>query len=427
MILSGNLHSERHDMIRCFDHTMPPSSRSRGLAVAGLLIRYGCLTLMMAVGGVPVAAQDVSRLSACLGSPTQSCALSAAVATAVAEELPIERARVLIAVAKALAAIGDRDQTLATLQLALEETRGVGINFVLQEKLKDIVPIYARIGAGEQALALAQQIDVRIIREQVMSAVLEAAYAQGDLDTAAAAIAGFQNPSRAFWEELNLRAQGPAPMITKGDIAGYAATVAGLTRPDQKARGYTLLAVLAHKMGDIAGRDGFLVQAADSYDRTINPSSRAAVGALRVEALFRAGITGDAFDAAYRQARIEGGRLRAPDEAFDFARRFGPIEVARGDVAAATARLDQMDSLEQQAVYLAALGPVASPAIDRFFGGAPALLAASGDRFERDRLRLLLVEAAVSQKRADLALVIVRGVEDDDAQAAALASVAPIL
>ncbi len=386
--------------------------------------------LALALGTAPAltaqTAEDAA-LEACLGAPTQSCALSAAVATAVAEELPIERARVLVSVARALADIGNQGQASATLALALEEARSVGINFVTQEKLKDIAPVYAQIGEGARAIELAQEIDVRIIREQVLSDILESAYANGDLATAQAAINLFANASRAFWEELNLLAHAPVDVVQGADFTAYEARVRDLTRPDQRMRGLVLLAVIAHKMGNSGERDALLDEASDQYDRIVSQSARANMGALRTSALLSAGINGDRFARSYAQARADGDRLRAFDDVRSFARRIGPIEVAQGDVDSALARLDRIGDIEAQARYLAQLGPVDSFKVVEFYQNAADAVAEIEDRFERDRLRLVLVASAVRTARVDSAVGIARQIEDDDAQAAGLAAIAPIL
>ena len=67
---------------------------------------------------------------ACLEAPTRDCAFTSALQTVIGEEFGIERAKVLIGVARAMIETGQKDQAIQTLMLALDEARSVRLTLV---------------------------------------------------------------------------------------------------------------------------------------------------------------------------------------------------------------------------------------------------------------------------------------------------------
>lgn len=398
------------------------------------VLKYTSVLIPVFLGSMTAFAQTGDNnepgaaMVACVSAPSRDCAFSSALQTAVAEELSIERARILVAVSESLLAVGERDQAIGSLGLAVEEARNVGIDFVAQEKIKDIAPLYAAAGDFDMALSLAENLAIRLTKERVLSLLVKEAYAAGNKAAVDRALGGFVNESRRFWERLNHAVHAPAEMIAALDRSALEAQVRGLKRPDHLYRGLSLIAALSHKIGDMETRDRLLTETADVLDLVASDMIRADILTLRLQAFHTVDMEDDAFQETYRRASILADRIRAREEKWRLSVRLGSVEAQTGWAQRALDRVATFDAIAEKAEYLATLDALpALSSIGETLASLQSELDDVEDRFERDRLRLLMIRAAAAGDARDTAMSIVRSMEDDDTQAQALALVAKIL
>ncbi|MBL4640091.1 MAG: hypothetical protein JKY57_06130, partial [Kordiimonadaceae bacterium] len=105
---------------------------------------------------------------ACLEAPTRDCAFTAAIQTAINEEFGLERAKVLIGIARSKIATGQNEQARQTLMLALDEARAGDLSFATREKITEIAPLLARAGDTAGALALVEELEQPAIKDLVL-------------------------------------------------------------------------------------------------------------------------------------------------------------------------------------------------------------------------------------------------------------------
>lgn len=344
------------------------------------------------------------------------------------EEFGVERAKVLVGVASSMIETGQKEQAVQTLMLALDEARTVNISFVTQEKIKEIVPLLARAGDMSGALALTDELQNEGIKDTVLAEVAEEAIGNGELADARVALGKMQNRSRAFWRELTLLARAPEAALTTVNVQDLDADIRALDRTDQRYRGIINLAVIADRKGNAELRDAYLAEADELFPGVVGIAARAEATALRARAMYDAGMDEALVRASYDLAVLHGERLRDGALLPDFARKVGPVEAALGNLDSAIARTEYFDDVDAKAGYLASLRA----------NGAGDLVTAKmtevldevedvEDAYERDVIRLKLLNGALKNANLDLAANIVRAMEDDDNQALALARMAPLL
>ncbi|WP_020399857.1 hypothetical protein [Kordiimonas gwangyangensis] len=395
------------------------------------------LSTMMGIMATPVFAQENpfttdhkpnGQTLACLQAPTRDCAFTSALQTVIEEEFGVERAKVLVGVASSMIETGQKEQAVQTLMLALDEARTVNISFVTQEKIKEIVPLLARAGDMSGALALTDELQNEGIKDTVLAEVAEEAIGNGELADARVALGKMQNRSRAFWRELTLLARAPEAALTTVNVQDLDADIRALDRTDQRYRGIINLAVIADRKGNAELRDAYLAEADELFPGVVGIAARAEATALRARAMYDAGMDEALVRASYDLAVLHGERLRDGALLPDFARKVGPVEAALGNLDSAIARTEYFDDVDAKAGYLASLRA----------NGAGDLVTAKmtevldevedvEDAYERDVIRLKLLNGALKNANLDLAANIVRAMEDDDNQALALARMAPLL
>lgn len=395
------------------------------------------LSTMMGIMATPVFAQENpfttdhkpnGQTLACLQAPTRDCAFTSALQTVIEEEFGVERAKVLVGVASSMIETGQKEQAVQTLMLALDEARTVNISFVTQEKIKEIVPLLARAGDMSGALALTDELQNEGIKDTVLAEVAEEAINNGELADARVALGMMQNRSRAFWRELTLLARAPEVALTTVNVQDLDADIRALDRTDQRYRGIINLAVIADRKGNTELRDAYLAEADEMFPGVVGIAARAEATALRARAMYDAGMDEALVRASYDLAVLHGERLRDGALLPDFARKVGPVEAALGNLDSAIARTEYFDDVDAKAGYLASLRA----------NGAGDLVTAKmtevldevedvEDAYERDVIRLKLLNGALKNSNLDLAANIVRAMEDDDNQALALARMAPLL
>lgn len=392
-----------------------------------------CLTVF----ALPAFAQDSTVTTehkpnehtvACLEAPTRDCAFTAALQTVIGEEFGIERAKVLIGVARAMIDTGQRDQAIQTLMLALDEARSVRLTLVTQEKITEVAPLLARAGDVAGALALAEELQHDGIKDVVLTEIAEEAVSAGQLADARVALGQMSNQSKAFWREMTLLARAPREALAAVDIAALDARVRGLDRQDQQYQGLIQLAIIAGRMGQPGDRNAYLTEADELFLGVVGLQSRADVTAQRARAMYDAGMDEAFVRESYELALLHGGRLRNNASQADFATKVGPVEAGRGDVETALSRLEFFTEVDAKAHYLASLRASSNQSI--FAAEVRELMAEVAElqgAYERDLVRLTLLEGALGNVDLYLARQIVEAMEDDDNQALALALMAPLL
>ncbi len=365
---------------------------------------------------------------ACLEAPTRDCAFTSALQTVIGEEFGIERAKVLIGVARAMIETGQKDQAIQTLMLALDEARSVRLTLVTQEKITVIAPLLARAGDDAGALALSEELQNDGIRDAVLAKIAEEAIAEGQLADARVALGQMSNRVKAFWRELSLLPRAPRAALATVDLAGLDELVHGLDVPDQRYQGIIQLAILADRMGRPGDRNAYLAEADELFSSIVGIASRATITAQRARSMFDAGMDDAFVRESYELAMLHGGRLRNNMALVDFAKKVGVIEAASGDLETALSRLEYFVAVDEKAQYLADLRAGSNVSI--FAAQMRELLNEVEElqgAYERDLVRLTLLEGALGNSDMYLARHVVEAMEDDDNQALALALMAPLL
>ena len=365
---------------------------------------------------------------ACLEAPTRDCAFTSALQTVIAEEFGIERAKVLIGVARSMIETGQTDQAIQTLMLALDEARSVRLTLVTQAKITEIAPLLARAGDVSGALALIEELQNESVKDTVLTEIAEEAIKSGQLADARVALGEMQNRAKAFWRELSLLARASRESLATVKLADLDPQVRALDRADQRYRGIVQLAVIADRMGDVAERNGYLAEADEMFAGVVGIGTRADVTAQRLRAMYDAGMNETLVNASYELALLHGGRLRDSAQLADFAAKVGPAEAGLGYLDAALARLDAFRQVDAKAAYLASLRPeVGEEKLAEQIRGVLSEVEQLDGAYERDTVRLKLLEGALGNADIELASGIVKAMEDDDNQALALALMAPLL
>jgi hypothetical protein len=395
------------------------------------------LSTMMGMMAPPAFAQNTTvsdehkpneQTLACLEAPTRDCAFTAALQTVIAEELGVERAKVLVGVATSMIETGQKEQAVQTLMLALDEARTVKITFVTQEKIKEIAPLLARAGDVSGALALVGEIQNEGIKDMVLAEVADEAIEGGALADARVALSEMQNRTRAFWRELSLLARASDAALATVSLDELEADIRALDRTDQRYRGLVQLAVIADRKGDAAARDAYIAEADELFSGVVGIAIRADVTAQRARAMYDAGLDEAMVRTSYDLAVLHGDRLRDGALLPDFARKLGPVEAALGNLDTALARMEYFRDVDAKAAYLSSLRVEGN--YDRVASRMREVLSEIDTlegAYERDIVRLKLLDGALVNENISLAGNIVRAMEDDDNQALALARMAPLL
>ena len=364
----------------------------------------------------------------CLEAPTRDCAIQAAIQTVVAEEFGIERAKILIGVARTLIETGKPDDAKQTLAVALEEARSVRLSLVTQEKITEIAPLMARAGDVDGAMKLAEELQNDSIRDLVMFRIAEEAVAISELSKARTALSQTRNQNRAFWRELNLTAQAPREALAGLDYAALEARVREVERPDLKYRGLIQLAIIADRRGEPGDRNALISEADEMFPSIVGIHPRATATADRARSMHDAGMDDAFVQASYNLALVHGDRLRGNEPLQEFAKKVGAVEASSGNLQAALRRLDFFVNVDDKARYLASLQAGRDKSIlAAEVRGVLDEVAELEGAYERDLVRVSLLEGALLNEDLSLAIHIVEAMEDDDNQALALALMAQLL
>ncbi len=365
---------------------------------------------------------------ACLEAPTRDCAFSAALQTVIAEEFGVERSKILVAVARALIATDQSGQAVDTLMLALEEARSVNLSLVTQEKITEIAPILARANDTASALALTQELQIATVKQRTLIEIARENIIAGRIADANVALAQMESPTRAFWQRLRLLPLAPVSALQAIDIQALEAEVRAFTQPERLYRGLVLLAVIADKQGQPADRYTYLAEADELFSKLISLNTRALATAHRLRSMYDGGLDPALIMESYQLALLHSSRIRGLETLESIATLIGVVEADGVNLEAAVKRMDVFSEVADKARYLSSLRATA----DKYSLSAEVrtLLTQVVELegvYERDLVRLQLLEGALANDDIGLVKQVITAIEDDDNQAKGLALAAPLL
>jgi len=365
---------------------------------------------------------------ACLEAPTRDCAFSAALQTVIAEEFGVERSKVLVAVARALIETGQQSQAIDTLMLALEEARSVNLSLVTQEKISEIAPILARANDTAGALALVEELQINSVRQRVLIAIARENIAAGRVADANVALSQMESPTRAFWQRLRLLPTAPVEALRALDMVALEAEVRAFDQSDRLYRGLILLAVLADKRGALDARQAYIAEADELFTNLVSLNGRALATAHRLRSMYDGGLDATLIEESYALGQRHISRVRSTETQESIASLVGVVEANTGRLDAAIRRMAVFKEVADKARYISSLR---SPSdLAPLSAEVSALLVEVVELdgvYERDLVRLQLLEGALSNKDLALATNLIIAIEDDDNQAKGLALTAPLL
>ena len=404
-------------------------------------MKFAVFAGLLATASIPLSAQNSAITQsigdehapneytlACIEAPTQDCALSAALQTVIAEEFGLERSKILISVAKAMLATGKPEDAKQTLMLALDEARSVNLSLVLQGKITEVAPLLARAGDTASALALIEELNIRHVREDTLIEVARESVLAGRISDATVALSQMQNQQRATWQLPRLLPSAPAEALGIIDLAALEEDMREVDRSSLLYGGLIQLSVVADKRGESELAAEYRAKADTLFEDLVGAGARALAVAFRLKAQFDGGASEDLLRESYTLVQQYADAVGTGSVAPTVARNIGPVEAQLGDVDAALARIETFEELKEKADYFALL--VTPDSVDGLSAPQAELLTQIEQvegRYERDLLKLRLVEGAVANGAAVRALAVVSRLEDDDNQAQGLALVAPLL
>lgn len=365
---------------------------------------------------------------ACLEAPTRDCAFSAALQTVIAEDFGVERAKILVAVARALIETDQREQAIETLMLALDEARSVNLSLVTQEKITEIAPLLARANDTAGALALIEELQIDAVSQRTLIAVARVNMEAGRIADADVALAQMSNETRSFWQRLRLLPLAPASALASVNIQELESRVRAFEQPDRLYRGLVTLAVLSDKVGEPADRQSYLMEADELFSSLIGLNDRALATAHRLRAMYDGGMDPSLVRASYDLLLLHASRVRSLETMMSIAQLVGVVEAGMGDLDSAVKRMDVFTDLSDKARYLSTLRSETDTG--SLAAEIRILLREIVDLegvYERDLVRLQLLEGALANDDLLLATRVIAAIEDDDNQARGLALAAPLL
>ncbi len=398
------------------------------------------IAFTLAVGSVPAVAQNGENGTAasghqpneytlaCLEAPTRDCAFSAALQTVIAEEFGVERSKILTAVARALIETGQQQQAIETLMLALDEARSVNLSLVTQQKITEIAPLLARAGDTAGALALVEELQIANIKQRALIDIAREAILAGRISDGDVALSQMTNQTRAFWQKMRLLPLAPANSLAAINITDLEAQVRSFDQPDRLYRGLVALAVLSSKKGVPEDRQSYLMEADEVFGGIISINDKALATAHRLRTMYDGGMADVHITVSYDLMLSNLSRVKGAETLQSVAELIGVVEADRGDLDAAVKRMEFFTELPDKARYLSSLRS------DTQEGSLSAemrmILRQIVDLegvYERDLVRLQLLEGALGNGDLVLATRVIAAIEDDDNQARGLALAAPLL
>lgn len=369
----------------------------------------------------------------CLNAPTKACAFELSMATAIAEHLNIERAKVLIAVSRAMAETGKIDDARMTLNMALEETRQSKMSFAVDAKMLDIAPVYAMIGDADRAIALAATVPTPSGRDRILSRSAERAAIVGDVAGARKISQAVENRHRAIWVSLKAMQY----LVYKGnkqDLVDFADSIypaiIALKRPADKLLAMVRLSMIYKAGGSHEKASMLQEQTADISESFTSYFMQARVAAAQLEFAVVSGnktITNKALE----KLLASENRMNSLMDKSSIANEMGSALAFAGhaDIAAGFAKFYK--EIREKSNYLKTVAQVfdkgASGAFSAAIDGVLKESEAMENGYEADEVRMNLLHAARGVGDLALSRKIALAMRDDDNAAKALALIIPLL
>lgn len=390
---------------------------------------------------LPVASDDFQDsyhnipdpITTCLNAPTKACAFELSMETAISEKLNIERAKVLIAVSRAMAETGKIDDARMTLNMALEETRQSKMSFAVDAKMLDIAPVYAMIGDVDRAIELAKTVPTPRGRDRILSRSAERAALQGDVAGARKISQAVENRRRAIWVSLKAM-QFLVYKDSKQGLVDFADSIypaiIALERPADK-----LLAMVRLSMIYKAGGNNEKARILQEQTRDIGESFtsyfvRARIAAAQLEF---AVIGGNKLskDKALEDFLTSEKRMNSFMDKSSIANELGSALAFAGhsNIAAGYARFYR--EIREKSNYLKTIAQVSGKGANGVFSAAIEEVLKESEAiengYEADEVRMNLLHAARGVGNLVLSRKIALAMQDDDNAAKALALIIPLL
>ena len=370
-----------------------------------------------------------AEMQACLSAPTRECAIAASLDTVIKEEMGLERAKVLSALTEAFIDMKDMEQARGILDMALEEARSVGISIALQISLKDIAPLYARVGEADMAFDLALEMQFEVTRDAVFKEMALLFAAKGDFNAMQRALDGITNKDKSFWFQVDALKKTDQP-IPLDLLTSITAIVGAFDRYDLQYRGKSALAVLKTKSNDAQGATVLWDELDANFVKISSNSVKAQFAAVKVADMALANLDDKLIDEQLGFAQALASRIKSNGELQMLAGYLGPVEMMRGYEKTAVDRAISFDDVSERLKYYIKLAKVkhtqSLPLIKAINKDLIKILAVDG-AYERDGLRYHALRAAYQMKDVALIKRIVEAIEDDDNQARGVALLSAIL
>ncbi|MGF1606228.1 MAG: hypothetical protein ACFB22_07795 [Rhodothalassiaceae bacterium] len=394
------------------------------------------LFLLALLLGPPAQAQSPAQqwVSDCLATPSRECALRTALRVTADEELAIERAKVLLALADSFRVIGAEQRAVEALSLAAKEARDIGISIGTEQHFVEIAGLYGAMGRQDAADRIITEIEDRILRARARGEAALGLLRAGRAEASAALLTAIEVPAIAQEYALRaaeylVRAEGqtdPGPALAAADTL-----LNGNAQRFYRELGQLRLATALARAGRAEDAQAIRAGIDVSLDRSLPPDFRAEL----LAGLARLDIALGDREAATRNLTAATRWLRRSTVTYDRNRALGVVAAAAlaADQRDLVARLaEDVEDLTARTRLIDTLAPAITTSQDRALlvdlarQTLPLIDALEG-RFERDQARYDLVTALIDAGAGQAAAEIIAAIEDDDQQARALAYLARLL
>ena len=369
----------------------------------------------------------------CLNAPTRNCAFEVAMGTAISERLSIERAKVLIAVGRAMAETGKIADARMTLNMALEEARQSKISFAVDAKIMDLAPVLAMIGDIDRAIELATSVQIPGGRDSILSRAAEMVAEQGDVVGARKISDAIENRRRAIWVSL----KAMKLLVHRGSKQGLdefadslLPAVEALKRPADKLLAMVRLSMIYAAAGERGKSERLQAETSDISSSFASYSMRARVAAAQLE-YAAVGDDADAKNLALEAAITAERRIQGHLDKSSITDEMGPALAFAGHADRAVAYVRFYQEILEKSNYLKKVAQLAGDDSSVAFSAAlKAILresAAMENAYEADEVRMNLLFAARAVGDLALSREIGLSMKDDDNAAKALALLIPLI
>ena len=369
----------------------------------------------------------------CLNAPTKACAFELSMQTAISEHLNIERAKVLIAVSRAMAETGKIDDARMTLNMALEETRQSKMSFAVDAKMLDIAPVYAMIGDVDRAIALAETVPTPRNRDRILSQSAERAAIQGNVAGTRKISQAVENRRRAIWISLSAMKLLVYNDSKKGllDFAdSIYPTIIALERPADKLLAMVRLSMIYKAGGDNEKASMLQEQTRDIAESFTSYFMQSRIAAAQLEF---AVVNGNKTlkNKALERLLASEKRMTILMDKSSIANEMGLALAFAGHADIAVGYAKFYKEIREKSNYLKTVAQVsdkgARGAFSTAIGEVLKESEAMENGYEADEVRMNLLHAARGVGDLALSRRIALAMRDDDNAAKALALIIPLL